>query len=310
MASQAQDDAYESSQFGAGHGAFTYSVLHALNPQPLPDRKSLDFGDLLSQITREVRDLTRDQQVPDGRAVDQRMIVEEDVTLPGLRLDPAYPIGSKRTLRRPRGARPSAPKVARDASHASPVDDFLMALAAGRLRRDEGPGNAREALDAVSQSADAARARDYRNRLRVTLEDRGQQVVLAYLRGDQENQKREQFENGGKDFAAALELDPRMAFDESRMLFCQGRSLIFPDRANQKDYANAVAMLERAIRLDPNRAYSYNALGIAYLEQVPRNPAFYDLAAAAFHDAIQRAPYWPYPWHNLALALAERGNYA
>jgi tetratricopeptide (TPR) repeat protein len=309
MASQAQDDAYESSQFGSGHGAFTYSVLHTLNAGSPSTRTTLDFGELLAQVTREVRDLTLDQQVPEGRAVDQRMIVQENLSLPGLQLDPAYPIGNKKALRRPRGARPSAPKNPRDGSPPSVADDFLKALAAGRLRRDEGPGNAREALAAIVGSADSERAHAYAEMLRVALEDRGQRVILAYLRGDQEPQTRDQFETGAKDFAAALELDPRMAFDESRMLFCQGRALIFPDRANQKDYGTAGALLERSIRLDPGRAYSYNALGIAYLEQIPTNPAFYDRAVAAFQDAIQRAPYWPYPWHNLALVLAERGNY-
>jgi hypothetical protein len=233
MASQAQDDAYESPQFGTGHGAFTYSVLHNLNPQSEAPRKSLDFDALLTEVKREVRDLTRDQQVPDGRAVDQRMIVEEDLTLPGIRLDPAYPIGDKRLLRRPRGPRPSAPKTPHPAAPSAPFNDFTAALAEGRLRRDEGPGSAREALDTVEQSADSARAHDYREQLRVALENRGQQVILNYLRGEQENQTRSQFENGAEDFAGALELEPTAAFDESRMLFCEGRALLFPDRANQ-----------------------------------------------------------------------------
>ena len=310
MATQAQDDAYESSQFGDGHGAFTYSVLNTLNPQNPPAEKRLDFQDVLSQVQREVRDLTRDQQVPTGAAVDQRMIVEEDATLPGIKLDPASPIASKKALRRPRGERPSAPKDPRaDIPKATTANEFLQALAAGRLRRDEGSHNARDALDAVPQVADAAGMREFRDQLRTALENRGQQVVLSYLRGDQEPQKREKFESCGQDFAAALELDPRMSFDESRMLFCQGRALIYPSDARQKDYANAARLLERAIRLDPGRAYAYNALGIAYLEQVPQDASYYDLAVAAFHDAIRRAPYWPYPWHNLALALTERGNY-
>ena len=140
MASQAQDDAYESSQFGAGHGAFTYSVLHALDEMPPAGRTYLDFGGLLAQVTKEVRDLTLDQQVPEGRAVDQRMIVAENITLPGLKLEPAYPIRNKKTLRRPRGARPSAPRIPRGVPQSAASDDFLKAVAAGRLRRDEGPG--------------------------------------------------------------------------------------------------------------------------------------------------------------------------
>jgi tetratricopeptide (TPR) repeat protein len=33
------------------------------------------------------------------------------------------------------------------------------------------------------------------------------------------------------------------------------------------------------------------------------------MAEAAFREAIRFAPYWPYPWHNLALVSTQRGNY-
>src|SRR5207302_1297605 len=48
----------------------------------------------------------------------------------------------------------------------------------------------------------------------------------------------------------------------------------------------------------------YNALGIAYLEL-----ARYPEAISALLDAIDRAPLWAYPRHNLALALSESGDY-
>ena len=66
------------------------------------------------------------------------------------------------------------------------------------------------------------------------------------------------------------------AFDEARMLFCRGRALIF-DHA----YGAARTMLERSIRLDPARGYAYNALGIAYLEQIAANASTFDAAVVA-----------------------------
>jgi tetratricopeptide (TPR) repeat protein len=67
-----------------------------------------------------------------------------------------------------------------------------------------------------------------------------------------------------------------------------------------------VALLEASIRLDPARAYAYNALGIAWLQQLPPNA---NRAQAAFEDAIRFAPYWAYPQHNMALLYAALGNY-
>ena len=253
--------------------------------------------------------MTRDEQLPIGKAVNERMVVAENLSLPGIHLDPAQPIRNKKTLRRPRGLRPSAVKTAPRETSQPQAGEFSAALAASRLRRDEGPSSAREILERMESVADPQTVRPYRERLRIGLEDRGQQTILKYLRGDQVVQTRADFERGARDFEAAIELGPSMLFDESRLLFCRGRALIFSDQANRKDYQQAVVLLERAIRLDPDRAYAYNALGIAYLEQAPQGARYYDQAIAAFHDAIRRAPYWTYPWHNLALTLAERGNY-
>ena len=51
-------------------------------------------------------------------------------------------------------------------------------------------------------------------------------------------------------------------------------------------------------------AESHNLLGISYLEQ-----AQYADAEAQFKLATEKAPYWGYPRHNLALALVEHGGY-
>jgi protein O-GlcNAc transferase len=71
-----------------------------------------------------------------------------------------------------------------------------------------------------------------------------------------------------------------------------------------KNYTAATELIERAVGLDPSRAYGYNALGIIALER-----ANYDRAISAFREASKRAPYWAYPMHNLALAYVEKGDY-
>ena len=144
-----------------------------------------------------------------------------------------------------------------------------------------------------------------RNRLQVALENRGQETILRYLEGNQIPQTKDDFVTGGKYFQAALDLAPDSVFDEARMIFCQGRALIF-----DHDYAGARVLLERSIRLDPTHSYAYNALGISYLEQIASNRSTFDEAIRAFHDASRYAPYWAYPMHNLALAYEQAGDYA
>jgi tetratricopeptide (TPR) repeat protein len=138
------------------------------------------------------------------------------------------------------------------------------------------------------------------NELRVALEDQGQQVLLRYLQGDQVTQDAQNFETGALYFEGARLLTPESLVLESKELFCRGRALLFARRFNE-----AMPLLERAARLDARGAYSFNALGIAYLEQ-----ADYARATDAFRDAIRLAPYWVYPRHNLALTQTEQGQYA
>ena len=134
---------------------------------------------------------------------------------------------------------------------------------------------------------------------RIGNEEEGQRTILTYLRGDQLPQERSAFAECARKFGEAIVYAPDATFTESRLLFCQGRSLLF-----DKEYEQARKLLERSIRLDPGRGYAYNALGIAYLEQ-----AQVSKAARAFRDASRMAPYWAYPVHNLALAHEQAGDY-
>lgn len=137
-----------------------------------------------------------------------------------------------------------------------------------------------------------------RNQRRIALQNKGQQIILRYLQGEAIPQRKEDFVAGERYFREALQIDPDALALESRALFCQGRALLF-----EKNYAEAVRLLERAARIDTAGAYTWNALGIAYLET-----ADYRKAIDAFRDAITRAPFWAYPRHNLALARTESGD--
>ncbi len=302
-----KQEAYESALFGGGHGAFTYFVIDGWNGAAARQGgKTVDFGELERFVGDNVENVTRSAQRPDAVDPNKGIVITPDTTLPGIHLDAATPL-PENAVRRPRAVSGAAlitssalerPGVPSDSS-------FQQALDAGVLLPEE-PGSASNilALKRSDPSAPPAQLQDFEDRLRSALEDRGQQTILRYLEGDQIPQRKEDFVRGGRYFQEALRLAPDAAFDESRMLFCQGRAQIF-DHA----YAEARQLLERSIRIDPGRGYAYNALGIAYFEQIAANQASFDLAIRAFHDAIRFAPNWAYPRHNLALAYSENGDY-
>ena len=321
MASAPSEPAFESEYYGGGHGAFTYFLLRGLNgdadQKPIGNEDgSVTSLELADYVKRKVAEATRNKQHP-------RELFLTEITDPMAKTSDSPGIPLKDWSVPPEGWFPesnrkltSAARVAPrgtsrpEPAAGSPANDpelrFDLSLRAGRLRADE-PESASAALDDLRQDPNPVtrqRIRMFQARLQVALEDRGDTVLLKYLKGDQEGGNAKEFLEGALDFEAALRLAPGAQFDESRGQFCRGRALIF-----EKQYERAVELLEQAIRLDPTRAYAYNALGIAYLEQVSKDTRYYQYATEAFQDAIRRAPYWAYPRHNLALAYTQRGEF-
>lgn len=72
---------------------------------------------------------------------------------------------------------------------------------------------------------------------------------------------------------------------------------------SQGRFAQAVAELDAAIRLDPKLATSWNARGYAWLRL--RN---YNRAIADFTEAIRLNPAYANAWHNRAVARKAQGD--
>lgn len=139
-------------------------------------------------------------------------------------------------------------------------------------------------------------------------ESKSLEILQRYLDGDEVPQKQEDFRQGAAYTAEALRLAPDSAELVSRLEFFEARALLFDVTEPERDAATLAEVrrkLERAIRLDPRSAVAYNALGIVYLQQ-----AEFDRAVDFFDAAILHSPYWAYPKHNRALALAEKGDSA
>ena len=296
-ASRAREVSYEGPQFGGGHGAFTYFLLHAFNGQADKNRNGdVDLNEVIDYVRSKVAEGTYDRQHPRDFGTMETGQKVASLKEDGIRLlEWTGPPPQKELAQlaqagaASRGLEPPAP--------AAGAGDFEQALAAGRLLPEE-PQSAFAALRGMKGPLTPEQYLIQENRLRVALEERGQQVLLRYLTGDQVPQARADFAAGAQYLEAARLLTPESLLLESRAAFCQGRTKLF-----DKKYQEAAGLLERAARLDAAGAYSYNALGIAYLEQ-----ADYARAVPAFRDASRLAPYWAYPLHNLALTYTEMGN--
>lgn len=301
LAAEANKFAFEADEFGQ-HGAFTYAVLEGLNGgAAFRNSKVITFADLFRYVVNGVGDLTNNTQVPDKFVNDDQMAVLDDVTRnPGITLPKATPLPESVTRRRRGSSAPGSeggpggsPQAGSEFVRLAQSDPLAAVNVYNRLLTDP-----TESETVKTRNGEI---------LRVALEEHGQQVLIQYLHGEQIPQAKASFDLGARYFEEALRLPGATGFDESRMWFCKGRALIF-DR-EESHYQEAARLLERSILLDPDHAYAYNALGIAYLEQIRRHPEYYPRAVAAFHDALRFAPAWAYPMHNLALAWSEQGNF-
>lgn len=306
LASGPGESSWESDRFGGGHGAFSYFLLRAMNGDGDSDGdKRVTADEVFDYVYRNVREATKRKQNPRVTGgMTGSVIMVADTTQAGIELLDWRPIDAQiaqaRQSRRPIPAGPDLQNRSGETISLPEALQFEMALSQGRVLPSEN-GNAFDLLQPLRIRLRGNRL-DYltfENQLWVELLDRGQQVLLRYLKGDELVPNRDDFASGEAYYRAALQIDPEALALESRALFCEGRKLIF-----DKQYAEAIRVLERAVRIDSNGAYIYNAIGIAYLE-LSKLPE----AASAFRDAVRLAPLWVYPQHNLALTLGEQGQY-
>jgi len=310
LAAQKNQVAAEGVIYGGGHGAFTYFLLRALNGDAdLNSDGKVTMDEMAQFVVDKVGQSTANRQIPKtvGEIDEHRVLAFTGK--PGIELKEYAGQGvvASRGFSPIPGVSQQAQDVrripiltSRDLRYqaaASLLEQFERAIRENRLSQTAGD-SAFTYLPALKAKLDSDQYRREADKLRLALEDKGQEVLLRYLAGEETPQKPEDFLAGQIYFEAAEFLAPDSLYLQSRAIFCQGRLAVF-----NKDYKHAADLLERAIRLDPDRGYSYNALGIAYLEQ-----ADYEQAILAFREASKRAPYWAYPLHNMALAYSEKGD--
>jgi len=300
-ASRPGEVSFEGRQYGGGHGAFSFFLLEAMNGAADFDQDSkVSLSEMTTYVQQKVAEATVDKQHPrEGGTLDAGVRIS-DTAKPGIELGVYAPNASKE----PDNARNIDTKTHNLAVKVLNIRqsvDFDEAISAGRLLPDEA-ANAFTAFRQLKLARKLTREQivQQENRLRNALEERNQQVLLDYLKGDLKPATREQFVEAARAVNAAIQINGETPFLLSRLAFAEGRVAILDKR-----YEEARSALESALRLDPDAAFIYNALGTAYLEQ-----ADYDLAAKSFREAILRAPLWAYPRHNLALTQSQTGDFS
>ncbi|MEO5926758.1 MAG: tetratricopeptide repeat protein [Bryobacteraceae bacterium] len=297
LASRPREVSFEGPEFGGGHGAFSYFVLKGMEGAADKDgNKTVTASELIDYVSKQVPEATNSKQHPREFGVYDNGMRLAEVDKPGINLARTPPMIDVRTGEPLYLAQASQQPITGQA--AQDLETFNQAIAAGRILPGE-PNNAFDALRPLAFTFTPQRYLETQNQLRIALENAAQKVLLKYLQGDQAPPVREDFVLAARYMEAARTLTRESLYLEARDNFFQGRALLFDKR-----YTDAVPLLEQAVRLDPGAAYSYNALGISYLEQ-----ARFTEAIPAFRDAANRAQHWSYPLHNLALSYVETGDY-
>lgn len=266
LASAPGQYSYEDEGIGGGHGVFSYFLVRGLNGSLDTgfQSKPLTVRPLFEYVRKQVMVATHSAQTPQERFLTEMEPVFADWLKPSLEIPEWRPIDENK----------------------------IRDIARKRTRTAEAPAG-------IPFQEDLA-AIDPEDRARVRAENRGQQILLKYLAGDEDPPARSEYEACARYFTEARGLTPGVAVLAAKELFCRARGLLF----DKERYAEATGLLERALRLDEDAAYAHNALGIAYLQQ-----GKYERAILSLRDAIASAPYWAYPRHNLALAYSQLGQY-
>jgi tetratricopeptide (TPR) repeat protein len=297
VAARPKEVGTEGTQFGGGHGAFTYSILRALEGSAdLDKNRTVTATEFIDFVRTDVASQTGNKQHPRDFGKIENATPLADLSKAGIN------ITRFKTLYDSRNGGPlflasatDAPPVSAEAQR--DIDAFQAAITGKKLLPDE-QGSAFGLLPKLRAELNPEMMLMQENYLKVALENQAQQVLLRYLAGDQSPQKKTEFDAGSQYMEAAMRLTPESLYLQGRDSFFAGRALLF-----EKQFSKAADLLERSVRIDPGEAYGYNALGIAYLEQ-----ADFAKAIPAFRDAVRRAPNWSYPLHNLAVASVEAGD--
>ena len=324
LASRSREQSFEDARWGGGHGVFTFGLLNGLRgaAERAPDGV-VRAGELLDSVSRVVPEQTGGRQNPrvagnfDGGLplavlpIPRAMKPYEPASLrlrgapgtvvyvdarfvgtirPGgeLVVENLRPGVRQLSLEEP-GARPFEQELALPAGVTTLDVNNAPEFAIARLERlAAGDLNAAWQLFGGQPWTSIATAR-----IAQALEESGQACVSDYVQSDTIALKAAMFQRAAESFVLLQSLRPDDTSLDARALFCHAGAAIAAGR-----FAEAEATLRQSLRLDPDFACSYNALGVA-LQRQSRLPE----ARAAFEQARKLTPSWALPPLQIANLL-------
>jgi tetratricopeptide (TPR) repeat protein len=294
VASSPGESSREGEQFGGGHGVFSYFLLKGLMGAADTDGdKIVTTRELINYIRKNVDTATNGQQNISESG-------DFEATTPLSFVDKDGPKDLKMSMLPFFAGSENASLQVLRAESAETHAALEKAIRDGHLLNPPG-NNAWELYQRFNQmpvpDADKDEVRDD---LVIAMASAGDRVLSAYRRGDQVvHLDAAKYEEGAQLFGRASQIDPDDTQLQSKAKFFSGRLLV-----EKQQYAEGISVLRDAIMVDPNAAYPYNALGIAYMEQKKWNDAI-----TSFQQASARAEKWVYPHYNLARAYAAMDRY-
>lgn len=274
----------EGSQWGDGHGVFTFYLLQGLQGRANSDN---DPVVTLEEVARFVQDSV--ERATGGAQRPERFgnLGRVAAWVPDSAAATAAPAGPRDTV-----------DVEPDSAVLSALAAFRNAVTRGALIEPAGASAWDIYQRLLANPAAAAVLPDVRSDLRIALQDDAQQVINDYLAGGSTRPSEKRLRDATTGLARASTLmgktSPLAPLLAARRLFLGGAAMVY-----EGDFEAALQRLQQSIALDP-QGYASNALGFAFL-----GLGRLDSARQAFTAARNRAPRRSYPVLGLALVALE-----
>ena len=337
LATRPSEQSFEDVKWNGGHGVFTYALLDGLGGGADRDGDgAIRASEVIDYIARIVPEQTKALQHPRvAGTFDASVMLARTPPVPkapakaAVTLDVSGPPGSDvyiddgyRGKVRPSGSlhvealQTGSHKFSADFPDGSTLDGTITLRSAASTVRIAPP--ATDDLAMLRARIEAGRVVDkdgawdfYRSHafparqqaaaaslIGGALEEVGQACVQDYVQSTDVGPKRAMLRRAVDAYGHLEELRPGDAGIETRRLFCLGRAQIA-----EGQFVDAVKSLQGAMRLDPEFACAYNALGVA-LDRLNRPTD----ARRAFDVASKLTPEWALPPFQIASQMIARGD--
>lgn len=304
LSSQAGELSGESSEWGSGHGVFTYNLINGLWGLADSDKDGwVSLTELNIYLSQEVPKATFDSQHPvisgslgsKMSRVDKNKVAE---LISKSKPDASILLASNK------GAFTNLDTLSKRLYR-----NFKSAVERGNLLHPK-KGSAFDLYKQLSSlnSQNIPFINEMKRVLVANVEDEVQATLNRYMVHDKSLKETDYHLASEKmDFALSLipANYPRFNSITAKKLFLKAdllECICDPKAVHDKKAKQSLAVLKKAVTLEPDLAYIYNSLGSAYffLDK-------YDSAVASYKQANQIAPAWLYPISNLGSTYLTKG---